>query len=360
MIAGNLRAGRVLPPFARRCVLKPSRRFKGPTDYMSPAEKKRHLFEMLRHHGSHSLAYSCLQPRLRYFQNGGPGVIAYRRNLGVSIALGDPLCAPGDVAELAGAFLEERRGVVFAQVSGRTAETLRDMGLYVTPIGVECEVDVQTFDTRGKKKQDLRHYRNKAVKGGLVVREEPDTSAIRESLAPISDAWRLTKTVKRREIEFLARPFSPTPEPDIRLFVGYVEEQPKAFVLFDPVYNHGACEGYSTVILRSLPTAPEGALDYIIMQAIEQFREEGMARMSLGLSPGHRINELAQAHGRGARPLLWAISTLYSRGRRIYNLENLCFHKSRYRAKEIPVYAAGLGPVGLWPMLATMRACRVF
>jgi lysylphosphatidylglycerol synthetase-like protein (DUF2156 family) len=327
---------------------------------MSPAERKRHLFEMLRHHGSHSLAYSCLQPRLDYFQNGGPGVIAYRQSLGVSVALGDPLCAPDEIGELADAFLRERRGAAFAQISPRTAETLRDMGMYVTPMGVECEVDVQTFHTRGRKKQDLRHYRNKAVQGGLVVREEPDTPAIRESLVPISDAWRLTKTVKTREIEFLARPLSLTPEPDVRLFVGYVEEQPSAFVLFDPIYKDGMCEGYSAVILRSNSTAPEGALDYIIMQAIEQFREEGMARLSLGLSPCYMVKDLAKAQEKTARPLLWAFSTLYSRGRVIYNCKSLSFHKSRYRPRQVPMYAACRGPVGLWAMLATLRACRVF
>ena len=315
---------------------------------------------MLRNYGSHSLAYSCLQPRLDYFQNGGPGLIAYRRSLGVSVALGDPLCTPEEIGELADAFLKERRGAAFAQISSRTAETLRKMGMYVTPMGVECEIDVQSFDIRGRKKQDLRHYRNKAIEGGVVVREEPDTSAIRESLSPISDAWRKTKTVKAREIEFLARPFSLTPEPDVRLFLGYVDEKPSAFVLFDPIYNQGECEGYSAAILRSHPTAPEGALDYIVMQAIEQFRQEGIGRLSLGLSPCYLVNDLARTYGSGARPLLWAFSTLYSRGRVIYNCKSLSFHKKRYRPKEIPVYAASRGPVGLWAMLATLRACRVF
>lgn len=315
--------------------------------------------ELVRRHGAHTLAYSALQPGMHYFGHPDCGFIAYRRAVGQCAALADPVCAPEDAAALIGAFLGRYPRALFMQVQRRTADLLRGMGYRVTPVGVENSIDLETFSLRGKRKADLRHYRNKAVKGGVVVREEADTVALRRELRPVSDAWLPLKSWWGHELEFLARPYLETPEPDVRVFTGRIDGRVVGFVVLDPFYTVGRPAGYTVTILRHYPDTPEGTVDYINVCAFEALRAEGCGQVSLGVSPFHRIAALAQRDGHGAWPVYCMFRALDRFGSPIYHFRGLSFHKSRYRAREIPVYTAVRGAVGLLPLFASSRVCRM-
>lgn len=72
-----------------------------------------------------------------------------------------------------------------------------------------------------------------------------------------------------------------------------------------------------------------------------------------------RVQQLAQTYGEGAKALQWTFQKLYENGGRLFNFKNLGFHKSRWRGTEKPVFFATRGRIGLWEMLATLRACRI-
>src|SRR5690606_11182091 len=61
------------------------------------------MFDLVRQHGRHSLAYSTLQAGMRYYGHHSTGFGAYRRRVGRYVFLGDPVCAP----ERLGAFLKD-------------------------------------------------------------------------------------------------------------------------------------------------------------------------------------------------------------------------------------------------------------
>ncbi len=245
------------------------------------------------------------------------------------------------------------------QIHCRTANRLRERGFRITPVGVENEIPIATFSTRGRRKADLRHYRNRAIAGGVVVQEEADTPELRQALAPVSNAWLPLKTGHGEELEFLARPYLLRPEADVRIFTGRIDGVPVGFVIMDPMYRDGRVAGYTVTILRHYADCPEGTVDYINLEAMAQFAREGIPLLSLGVSPFHRLPELARVEGYGALPVYAVYRFLNGWGDWIYHFSGLSFHKSRYRANEIPVYTAVRGPLGLWPLFASSRACKM-
>ena len=317
------------------------------------------LLERVRQHGSHSLAYSILQPGMRYWGSPERGVAAYRKTFGQHTFLGDPLCPPEQLDGFLGDIVAAFPNALFMQIHEVTAASLRRLGWRITPVGVENEIDTETFTLRGKRMADLRHYRNKARKGGVVVHEVPDSTGLRAMLHPVSEGWLPQKSWVGRELEFLARPFVAGPEPDVRIFTGTREGRIVAFVVLDPSYSAGRVTGYTVTILRHYRAVPEGAVDYIVIGAIAALAAEGIPLLGLGVSPFQGLEALAKAHGVGSPAIYMLYRALYRWGNPVYHFRGLSFHKSRYRAREIPVFTASPGPLGLWPLYASARACRM-
>lgn len=318
-----------------------------------------YLPALLRAHGAHSLAYALCQPRLAYFGDDHRGVLAFRRSLGQCVVLGDPLAPEEGRAALLDAFLRRAPRAVFMQIGAPVAALLRDRGHSVSPVGVENVVDLATFTLSGSRKADLRHYRNRAREGGVEVEEAQDCAELRTELSEVSRAWLAAKRWSKREREFLVRPFVPSPEEDVRLFVGRQSGRAVGFVILDPLQRAAGTFGYTLSILRHLPSAPEGTVDLINLHAIEMLRREGQQCFDLGISPFRRIEELAAEHGRGARAAYWHFLALRKWANPVYHFQGICFHKSRYRAREVPVFVALRGMRGLFALYAAAHACRM-
>lgn len=317
------------------------------------------VLDLVRRFGDHSLAYSILQPGMRYWGTGRRGVAAYRKFFGQHTFLGDPLCPPESRQAFLADLIAEFPNALFMQIHRRTADCLRRLGHRITPVGVENDIDTATYSLQGKAMADLRHYRNKARAGEVVISEVRDSTTTRARLRPVSDAWLPRKSWMGRELEFLARPFTPRPEPDVRLFTASIMDRVVAFVLLDPIYRDPRITGYTVTILRHYPDIPEGTVDYIVLHAIGTLAGEGVPRLSLGVSPFYRLEELARDHGVGSPAIYTLYRALYRWGNPIYHFRGLSFHKSRYRARETPVFTASPPPFGLLPLYASARACRM-
>lgn len=290
---------------------------------------------------------------------GDDGYIAYVGCMGQTLVLGDPVCPHAERAALFAEFVARHPRAVFMQVTPETAELLKTHGYCATPVGLENELDAATFDLSGKAKRDLRHYRNRAVAAGIKVREEADTPGLRLALKPVSDAWLRLKKSGGRELAFLARPFVMQPEPGVRIFTGYIGESIEGFVVLDPMHRDGRLIGYCVAILRHRAESPEGTVDYINLCVLERLRAEGVPTLSLGISPFHCIDSLARAYGRGLTTAYFGFWLMQRFGDPLYHFRGLSFHKSRYRAREIPSFTCLRGPIGFLPLVAAARACRM-
>jgi phosphatidylglycerol lysyltransferase len=321
-------------------------------------------FELMRQWGDSTIAYSTVvQPRLQYFvhpsrgKSEPAGFIAYRSRWGLTFALGDPIAADKDVREILRQFAAEFKPS-FCQVSESTAQILDSMGYYVNQMGVDSILDLPTYDFCGKEKEWLRYAANWIGRRGYTIREATFDEIDVDEIEAISEAWRKTRTIKQKEVRFLCRPIVLTDEPDVRKFYLYSpENDPIAFVYFDPLYRDGKVFGYVTAIKRRHPDAPLYAEHAIMKHAIELLKNEGVEQIRLGLSPGAFIEN---NRFRASRFTNWSFqrgfdSTLINRF--FYNLKGHASYKRRFRGQEEKTYYASPTRIDIPRQLALIGLC---
>ena len=299
-------------------------------------------------HGDFSMAWSTVvQPLLSHFGDH-EGFIAYRSRWKQTIALGDPVCDPDQMESLLANFIQVHHQPSFVQVSAPTAEVLSKYNYRINQIGLDTTIQLAEYDFKGKYKEWLRYAENWTSRRGFEVRECTFAEISDTEVEAVSEAWRKTRTVKRKEVRFLNRPIVLRDEPDVRKFFLFDPEgQMVAFVFLDPLYRDGSIIGYVTSIKRRLPDAPIYAEQAIMKKIIEQLKSEDVSELKLGLSPCASIEASGYSEHRWMRRLFqWAYgSSLVNR--RAYNLVGHAKYKQRFRGNEETVYLAS--PPGFHP-----------
>lgn len=103
----------------------------------SPEER----ISYFKQYGSHCIAYSTLQPGMKYFDIDGIGYVAYMNHGKTRFVLGDPICAEENKEKILEAALSEHKHTSFYQVSKSTAEILhKKFGFYMNVFGTETAI----------------------------------------------------------------------------------------------------------------------------------------------------------------------------------------------------------------------------
>lgn len=311
-------------------------------------EKRRILIPFLRQFGRGAFAYATLQRGMKQFFDENLGYISYvtvRHPVfalfSKKFVLADPICAQKDSPELIKRFLRKHPRAVFVPTSEETGLVLRDLGFKVNCIGYEPEISIQEYNTKGNWNElDLiKRARNESKRNGIEVREgikEVD----KRDLEAISQKWIQGKKLNDREIWVYARRPVFEEEEDVRKFIAYQNEMPVGFVFYDPMYKDGKVIGYSDNISRC-DEAKFGKLSVAInMEAIDKFKEEGKEILNLCIAPFHKVGQ-GKMNDDGLTKMFFEF--MYNYGDNVYNFKGLSFHKSKYRAREKPVYFASNG-----------------
>lgn len=309
--------------------------------------------EFLKKFGRHSMAFSALQPQMRYFDIEGVGYIAYRKQWGSVVCLGNPICAEADREILIRAFCKKYSNPVFIQVTQAVADLIHDItGFYATQFGKETLIDLNTWTMSGKKKQVIRTAVNHAVKEGVSVKESYGDMSYRD----LSDSWLKTRKCKGREIVFLIRPMEMDYKEGTRRFFAYQGDEMIGFIFFDPIYENGHVVGYVPNISRASEKFPQGIFYLLMVQAMEKFKEEGVPYIYLGLSP------LALDYppkGTESKVLRWMLEFTAKHLNFLYNFKGIDFTKSRFRGDEEPTYAVHKRIMPSKDFICMFKICNV-
>lgn len=303
------------------------------------------ILDLLRLHGRGSLSYSALQEGMLWYVKPGIGLIQYEQLEPIShspIVLGDPICQPEHADELLSDFMIAHPDPAFIHISAETGTVLEKHGFYVNEMGVETLIEIQTFTLSGSKKEFLRSQKNRAGKDGVVVRELQEANISSDKLRHISEEWMHRKANHDHELSFLVRPAVFENEPDVRKFVAMQHEEVIGFVFFDPMYRDGKPYGYMANILRTLGERSYSITDFIILEAMEKFKREGVETLSLGFVPFYGVDDKGEFHY--SKPLHDMFKYTYEHANHLYSFKSLAFHKERYRpdqpgACDVKVYA---------------------
>jgi lysylphosphatidylglycerol synthetase-like protein (DUF2156 family) len=314
----------------------------------------------LRAYGNFALAYSAtFQPGLDYFEDDH-GYLAYKQVGSTAFVLSNPVAPIGACEDLIRGFVSERRDVCFWQVSRRVAKILEKIGFRVNEMGTETQIELNGYNFGGPKKRNFRTAVNRAARRGYTIAERSVNSLDRAELQMVSDRWRRTRGVKNREMTFLTRPAILDDEVDVRKFFTFDDKgRLQAFAFFDPIYEGGEIVGYLSSAKRRLPEA-DALVGYAILHhAIQTFRDEGKAFLSLGLSPlcGVEDKELSSN-----RLVSFGFRTVYrSRlfNQFIYPLQGFAAHKGAFCGSAEQTYCAFKRGLTLSQLVKMPRASNV-
>lgn len=262
------------------------------------------------------------------------------------IALYGPVGPRPEWSELVWRFIEmadEHGGrAAFYHIRPDALPMYLDAGLRAYKLGEEAYVPLPGFDLKGSRRSNLRHGVNRAEREGLTLEIIPRdiVASHMPALRAISDAWLAEHNTREKGFS-----------------LGYFDEaylvrQPVAAVLYEgkmvafaTLMTTALKEEASVDLMRQLPNAPRGTMDFLFVRLMLHFRDQGYQRFCLGMAPlsGMAEHPLAPAWHRVGR-------MLFSRAENFYNFQGLRAFKEKFDPVWEPRYLAAEG--GLAPLIA--------
>ena len=261
--------------------------------------------------------------------------VAYKLVGTTAVALGDPVGAPESCRAVVGEFVEmcELNGWTPAvhQAEDDASGAFAAAGLKLLKIGEEAVVDVQAWNEDAKEHKQLRSALRRVERSGLEVGElaQPIDEATMAELRAVSDAWMADGD--HRERTFTLGQFDPAYLRATHVLVVRARADGRivAFTNVLPRYRSGIG---NFDLMRRLPDAPNGVMEYLFVALIHRFRDEGCTGMTLGLAP------MANVDGDSVPER--ALRLLYAQGNRAFNYQGLHRFKDKWRPVWAPRYLA--------------------
>jgi len=281
---------------------------------------------------------AALGDKTLLFSPSGLSVLAYRVRGRRWIAMGEPAGLKSERLDLLWAFAELADSYggapVFYSVGEALLADLATMGLAVRKVGETAVVPVAAFSLEGKPKQNLRTAVNRAEREGASFEVLPvgSATAIADELKAVSDAW-------LDEHNGSEKAFSLG-----RFDAAYLDLTPLAVVRQTPTGEDGQATGEARIVafanllpgageprdlaidlMRHLPDAPPGVMDYLFIRAIQWAGQEGFDGFDLGMAP------LAGLDDRRLAPVFARVGALvFEEGGALYGFQGLRAYKSKF------------------------------
>jgi phosphatidylglycerol lysyltransferase len=268
------------------------------------------------------------------------------------VAMGDPVGPDPAATELAWRFREmsDRHGglTCFYQVGPDALPRYLDLGLALLKLGEEALVPLEGFTLEGGERRSLRQMYNRAVREGLVFDVVPaaGVAPLLPELRRVSDAWLAEKDT--REKGFSLGYFEPR-----YLCEGPIAVARKdgAIQAFANLWTSSCKVELSLDLMRHLPDAPRGTMEFLFVSMMSWGKTEGYRRFNLGMAPFSGFEE------RSLSPLWTRIAArLYRHGEHFYNFQGLRAFKEKFAPDWRPRWLAAPGGLRLATVLTGVAA----
>jgi lysyl-tRNA synthetase class 2 len=286
------------------------------------AERRRAAGDLVRSHGSDTLAYFKLRRDQHYlFAPDRRAFLGYRVEAGVLLVSGDPVgpdnSLPALLREL-GEFASRRGLRIAALGAGERLRPLwQGLGLRPLYIGDEAVVETARFSLEGRAIRKVRQSVSRLEKHGYTARlqglsELSDGEAA--ELAAVSHGWRQGK--EERGFAMTLDELRRDDHGDSVVIVGRdATGRIRGFLHFAPSFGRAAV---SLSLMRREHDTPNGLTEFLVARGVQLLGERGVTEVSLNFAafarfihaPGSRLERLA---GRGllVADRLFQIERLY-------------------------------------------------
>jgi phosphatidylglycerol lysyltransferase len=270
------------------------------------------------------------------------------------VALGDPVGLDDESSELVWQFREmsDRHDgwTVFYEVGKENLHLYLDLGLTIIKIGEEARVPLGTFFLEGREHKGFRHLLHHVEKEGCsfdIIPAENIPSLMPE-LKRVSDAW--LKEKNTREKRFSLGFFN---EKYIEYFPAAIVRKEGKILAFANIWTGAEKEELSIDLMRYLPDAPQGIMDYLFINMMLWGKQEGYQWFNIGMAP------LSGLEGHILAPLWSRLGAfIFRHGEHFYNFQGLRQYKEKFDPEWEPKYIAVPGGLKL-PQIFTNLATLI-
>jgi phosphatidylglycerol lysyltransferase len=251
-----------------------------------------------------------------FFAESNQCYIAYRVGNGYAVVLGDPVGPEAEIEPTIQRFVEYCTNndwrVTFHQVLPDFLPIYQKLGFRKLKIGDDAIVDLPNFTLDGKEAKKLRHATNQLEKQGIrFTRYDPPISPeVMLLLKQVSDGW--LQIPGRRERTFTLGLFDHDYVRSTPVYAA-VDATGKIWAFMNSIPSF--CKREATIdLMRHLPDAPPGMMDYLFTKLFFAKKEEGFQRFSLGMAPmaGFQEHEEASPEERAVHYFMQQLNFLFS------------------------------------------------
>jgi phosphatidylglycerol lysyltransferase len=286
------------------------------------------------------------------FGEAGDAFLMYGAEGRSWIALGDPVGPLERWPELVWRFRELADRYddwpVYYQISAQRLPLYLDMGLTLLKLGEEARVPLPDFSLDGGPRRGLRRTLSRLEKEGCSFEIVPaaDVPLLLPELRGVSDAWLAGKAT--REKRFSMGRFE---EKYLSRFPAGLVRREGRIVAFTNLWSSTGKREISPDLMRQLPDAPEGVMEYLFLRLMLWGREQGFGWFNLGMAPlsGLENRPLAPAWSRIG-------SLIYRFGDHFYSFQGLRQYKEKFGPQWEPRYLASPGGFALPRILTNLSS----
>jgi phosphatidylglycerol lysyltransferase len=271
-----------------------------------------------------------------FFADAEDAFIMHARQGRSWIAYSDPVGPESATHDLAWSFFDEAYAAncrpVFYEISEKYLPLWVEMGLTLHKMGEEAVVNLPEFSLAGAKFKKMRAAHNKALKSGMefAMLSPPHSPKLIAELKAVSNLWLGDKS--GREKGFSVGKFSAD---YLGNFPISVIRHDGKILAFANIMRPNDGPRVSIDLMRYLPDKASGMMEFLFLELMLYYQEQGAQEFSLGMAP------LAGLEARrGAR--LWSRfgALLFRHGGAFYNFEGLRAFKQKFQPDWRPRYMA--------------------
>ena len=273
------------------------------------------------------------------FAPNGRAAIAYRVEVGVCLASGDPVGDPHAWPQAIEAWLQLCQAYGWAPgvmgASSTAAQTFREAGLNALQLGDEAILYPDKFKLSGPDMKAIRQAVTRARRAGLTVRVRRHRDIGADEMAQVikrADSWRDTETERGFSMA-LGRLGDPADSDCLLVEAVQNDGQVVAMLSLVPWGNNGV----SLDLMRRSPQSPNGTIELMVSELALQSEEIGIIRISLNFAMFRSAFEQGAQLGAGPVARLWrGLLVFFSRW---WQLETLYRSNMKYQPEWVPRFA---------------------
>ncbi len=283
------------------------------------------------------------------------GLIGYRIEYGCAVIFGDPICAIEDAPRLALAFQsycqERNMNFVYLISSEEFAKwAINNLCEVMIQVGDELIFDPQSDFKDGHKGYKLRNKENHARKIGLSVEEYVSTDyEIEQEIEQAASAW--LKARRGPQISLGPLSFFENRK-DKRYF--YIKDAER-IIGAAMLSRIEMCQGWLLKFLVTVPKAPRGASELLMISILDHLRKENCHFLTYGMVPAKYLGEMK---GLG-KVSSWLAHTVFILAKWFFNLSQRKQYWQKFRPKTEPVYLLIHKKLGLQEIRAIMKVLTI-